>query len=379
MNDLADNAALDRVVQSRDRQQLEKAVPPLFTLYQDIEVAPRKDMLVQNFLGAGEQSVIFGAPGSAKSALAVDSTAHIAAGREWFGRRVQGGAVLYVAIERTAVVKRRLAAWQFHHGIEDLPLAVIGGQFDLRSSPADTDKLIAASHQLEDMTGQKLVLIIVETVNRALAGGDENSSKDMGALVGNLDRLANRTGAHVSSTHHIPADGTQRLRGHGSLFGAMDTTILVEKVGDLRIASVQKQSDGEEGERVVFDLQSVDLHHDDETGITTTAPVVIPRNESEAPKKADKRKGRPNKAATIAERALIEALDECGKAAPASSHMPAGVRVVSIDRWRDYAYRRGISASDDPDAQRKAFQRASEHLIAANSVGVWDNQVWNAT
>ena len=86
-----------------------------FTLYRNIEAQPRKLWLVHDYLGDAELSCIFGPPGSGKSVLAGDLAAHVAAGRPWFGRRVQQGAVLYVAIERAALVKRRLAAFRDHH------------------------------------------------------------------------------------------------------------------------------------------------------------------------------------------------------------------------------------------------------------------------
>jgi hypothetical protein len=37
---------------------------------------------------------------------------------------------------------------------------------------------------------------------------------------------------------------------------------------------------------------------------------------------------------------------------------------------------RGISASEKPRARQAAFQRASEHLVGAQAVGIWDEQVW---
>ena len=43
-----------------------------FTLYRDIEAQPRKLWLVQDYLGAGELSCMFGPPGSCKSVLAGD-------------------------------------------------------------------------------------------------------------------------------------------------------------------------------------------------------------------------------------------------------------------------------------------------------------------
>ena len=268
-----ENAALDDEVLRMDARP--KPMPYRFTLFRDIELEPRKDWLIHDFLGEGELSCIFGPPGSGKSVLAGDLDAHVASGLEWLGRRVKPGSVLYVAIERTALVKRRFAAFRNHHGVEEMPLAVMSGSIDLRSSPEGADAIIKYTKQLVDIGEAPAALITIDTVSRALAGGDENSPKDMGALVGNLARIQDATGAHVSVLHHIPADGTQRLRGHGALLGACDTTIKVERMGKVRTASIDKVNDGPEGERVTFDLESVELHHDKETGTVTTAPVVI--------------------------------------------------------------------------------------------------------
>ena len=125
------NAQLDAEViafDSRRRNQLG------FTLYRDIELDPRKVWLVHDYLGAAELSCIFGPPGSGKSVLAGDLAAHVASGRLWFGRRVQQGGVLYVAIERAALVKRRLAAFRVHHIVDEIRL------------PSHTVKSICAHH-----------------------------------------------------------------------------------------------------------------------------------------------------------------------------------------------------------------------------------------
>jgi hypothetical protein len=184
--------------------------------------------------------------------------------------------VLYVAIERSALVKRRLAAFRVHHTVDEIPLAIVSGQVDLRTSRDSAEHIIECASRIAEIGEVPTTLILIDTVSRALAGGDENSPKDMGSLVGNLAHIQERTGAHVSILHHIPADGTQRLRGHGALLGACDTTIKVENLDTCRSGTVDKVNDGPEGERVTFTLESVELHYDPETDNRTTAPVVIP-------------------------------------------------------------------------------------------------------
>ena len=63
-------------------------------------------------MSTGPHAVLVGATASGKSALAGDLAAHIAAGKPWLGRAVTQGAVLYVAAERAALVKRRFAAFR---------------------------------------------------------------------------------------------------------------------------------------------------------------------------------------------------------------------------------------------------------------------------
>jgi len=267
------NAQLDAEIVELDKRR--KRTSLSFTLYRDIELEPRKQWLVHDWLGVGELSCIFGPPGSGKSVLAGDLAAHIASGRIWLGRRVQQGGVLYVAIERAALVKRRLAAFRQHHVVEEIPLGVVSGHIDLRTSRNSAEEIIECANKLTEIGEVPTGLILIDTVSRALFGGDENSPKDMGSLVGNLAHIQEQTGAHVAALHHIPADGTQRLRGHGALLGACDTTIEVESLSGCRAATVDKVNDGPDGERVTFDLKGIELHFDSETNTSTTAPVVV--------------------------------------------------------------------------------------------------------
>ena len=93
---------------------------------------------------------------------------------------------------------------------------------------------------------------------------------------------------------------------------------------------------------------------------------------------ADKGKAKPLPAAArMALKALKEAIDECGETAPASNHIPANVKVTTIEKWRTYAYRLGISTGGER-AQQKAFKTAFECLNSLSEIAVWDPYVWLA-
>jgi hypothetical protein len=195
--------------------------------------------------------------------------------------------VIYVALERRNLVERRAIAFRKKNGVDDLPFAVIGGVLDLRDPKVAAWRAEVVA-EVASETGQPVVLIIIDTLSRALCGGDENGPKDMGAIVNATGILQERTNAHVMWVHHIPLDGSERLRGHGALIGALDTTLHVSKSGTVRSATVVKANDSEEGQRITFTLGSVVIG-EGEHG-ETTAPVVLPADNNLAapPKTARK-------------------------------------------------------------------------------------------
>jgi hypothetical protein len=351
-----------------------QAVPFRFVLPRDITLQP-KAFLIDGFVGAAETSAWYGPPDGGKSTVVLDAGCHVAAGLDYCGRRVTQGCVLYIAVERGAVVQRRVLAWCQHHAHMDIPLAVVAEMIDLRTGQVDADRIIATAKAFAQATGLPIVWIIIDTLNRALAGGDENSSKDMGAVIAAVDRIQRATNAHCSLIHHVPVDRTDRMRGHSSVLGAVDLTVRINKEGKGKTVTVEadKANDLVEKPRFAFQFESVELARD---GLTVaTAPVLVPCD-TPLVAEAAKRKAMP-KGAQIALRALTEAIDEVGNLMPASNHIPARTKTVTFEQWRTYAYRRGISTSDEPRARQQAFKRATEYLIDEEHVGAWDNQAWS--
>jgi hypothetical protein len=350
-----------------DGEIVQRERKPRFILYNEVDPTIRKEWLVGGLLGNGEASATYGIPGCGKSVLMQDMGLHIAAGEEWHGRSVQRGAVLYVALERFALVKRRSAAFRIKYGLDNLPFAMLGGVHDFRE-PTTSELMIDCAKQVDHLFGLPVVLVIIDTLSRALCGGDENSSKDMGAIIAATSRLQLGTKAHIMWLHHMPVDGSERLRGHGALLGAMDTTLHVEKSsGDTRMASVVKANDSDEGERVAFTLESITICED------TTAPVVIEANAGDI--RADKPRRKLPDRAKLALQALTEAVIARGKPAPEDMQLAADIKVVTLDEWRDELYRANIlnKAAANPWAD---FGRVQNQLAAREIIGCRNDLVW---
>jgi AAA domain/DnaB-like helicase N terminal domain len=342
-----------------------------FTLVDDIEANIVKEEIVEGVLGVGESSCWYGPPGVAKSVLVEDLALHVACGLPWHGRNVRQGAVVYVALERESLVKRRAVAFRLSKAVQGAPFAIVGGVYDLRD-PGAAAQLVGVIRDIERETEQKAALIVIDTVSRALSGGNENSPEDMGAVVASDSILKAKTGAHIAWIHHSPI-GAERLRGHSSLLGAMDVTVSVTKNGNIRTATIDKINDGMDGVVTTFTLESVVVGKDKD-GKITTAPIVVPLDTDAAIARPSP--SRLPKAAEIALRALAEVVLDHGAVPAASPYIPAGVKVVEMDAWRQQAYLRGISASDQPRAKQVAFARAVQQLLTAGRVATYDDKVW---
>jgi RecA-family ATPase len=134
------------------------------------------DPLIDGLLDAGAMSVLYGDSNSGKTFIALDMAFHVATGAPWNDRAVKRGLVVYVAAEGGTRIRKRLAALKRHHGGEPMPLfALVRYPIDLRSSDANLKELIALISAAQNEIGKPCVWVVVDTLSRALAGGDENS------------------------------------------------------------------------------------------------------------------------------------------------------------------------------------------------------------
>lgn len=236
----------------------------------DLHALPPLAWRVRGVLPAQGLASVYGPSGSGKSFLALDAAAAIADGAEWFGYRVKLAPVVYCVLEGEAGFRVRVAAWEQAKG-RTLPagLRLVLQPFKL-TDLQDVEDLAAAV-----LTAGAGAVTILDTLNRAAPEADENASADMGRILEAAKALQRLTAGLVVVVHHTGKDATRGLRGHSSLFAALDAAVEVTREGDRREWKVAKAKDGEDGAGHPFRLEVVDLGDDDE-GETVTSCVIAP-------------------------------------------------------------------------------------------------------
>lgn len=249
---------------------------------------------VEGLLTEGGASVIYGPSNCGKSFWILDLAAHVATGNSWRHGEIEidQGAVVYVALEGTHGLRNRIEAMKREEILTPgAPLFVCMSPVSLLD-PTHADKLAETVREAARQSSLPCRLVVLDTMARAMAGGDENSGKDMTSAVASIDAVKQATGAHVAIVHHCGKDEARGARGHSSLRAAVDTEIEVSKPEGERITTVRvtKQRDLERGEAMPFSLKVIELGTDRRGKAITSCTV---HHEDEMMASKPKKTGRP--------------------------------------------------------------------------------------
>jgi hypothetical protein len=249
------------------------------------------------------------------------------------------------------------------------PLVLVQCPVDLCHGNADVAKVIATIRLIGKRLAMPVRILVVDTLARAMAGGNENAPEDMGALVVNSDIIRHETGACVAYIHHCGKDAARGSRGHSSLKAANDTEIEVTRGAErVSVARVTRQRDMESEGSFAFKLEQVELGRNQRNKPVTSC-VVTP---ADAPPEPTGPVPLTN-IEKIAMRCLDQAMKADAIVATVFDNQLQGL-VVRADDWRTWFYREGMPGSDRK-AREKAFKRAQDGLLAKGRIATRDDLI----
>ena len=198
----------------------------LFSLEQLVKQPPRQ-WLVDQLFGVGDIGMVYGQPGCGKTFVVIDMIMSMCLGTkccEYYDvpRPLR---VLYFAGEGGGGLQLRFQAAAKHHGDEQ-----VKGLLICKTVPQLLDRECADNliREVQDRESEGILppdVIVIDTLHSAADGADENSSRDMGIVLGNVKKLVAEFECAAILVHHTNKGGTAE-RGSSALRG--DTSFLLE-------------------------------------------------------------------------------------------------------------------------------------------------------
>ena len=242
---------------------------------------------------------------------------------DWRGFRTKGrSGVVYFALERADLVRRRLIAHKLATALRDLPIAVAGEVIDLLNRNC-VDVILATIRAAEQRFGCEVGLAIFDTYSKGIAagGGDEDKAKDQNLVQANLRRLFDRgCHIHIAGIGHTGKDESKGERGSNARLADVD--VQVQITGDMiKTVTIKKANDQPEGVLTAFKLEPFDfgLDEDGEPFRTFIAVQKLSR-------RAGASRQRPSDRQVLALRALAEVTLSQGRDPPPDYRLPSESR-----------------------------------------------------
>lgn len=321
---------------------------------------------------------LYGAPGTGKTFVALHMAYCISRGYDFLGRRSEQAAVIYCALEGGGVFPNRCAAYVKHYGLneqEQSDFGLVRTPMNLRTKNGHGPALSELIKQSQDQ-GHSVRLVVIDTLNRAFEGGDENSGADMGAFLSQAEALQSDNDLCVLFVHHSGKDKALGMRGHSSLLGAVDTELKVVREDECRILTVSKQRDGEGGQQFGFDLEIVELGTTP-AGDDVTSAVMVRRDLKEIKSAAKPFAIGANQNAVLRSIEILTAEPGCERN-PSGPGWPDSGRysIVLVDDVITHAVGLIAKPEGKRDRRRSSLARAIDKMVENEVIGRNDGHVW---
>jgi hypothetical protein len=237
--------------------------------YIPVPVGQVKDLPPVSWLIKGEipkhgLTLLYGPTSGGKSFVALDYAFQIAATRP----------VVYLCGEGYAGYAARVLAWTIHNADKDPgQLYFVGEAVNLLDPAAVNDFLT----EIKDLAP---AVVVIDTLARAMLGGDENANRDMGLAVDAADRIKRaigdgEAGGAVILVHHATKAGNTE-RGGGALKAGCDQVIRLDNDDGLLTLTCEKSKDASAFEPRNLRLLPIATGRRNDDGEEETSCVVVP-------------------------------------------------------------------------------------------------------
>lgn len=254
---------------------------------EDLKIKEQR-FVMYPILSEGEVTLISADPKAGKTLVSQTIAMHIACGEDLAGLKVaEKRPVIYFALESQMAIRRRLEAWcQYKGGSQkkDMALYAVEGGINLLDEAARVqlanDLADTETWFQQEQGAQPLGAIVIDTLTKAMPGGDQNSVEDTSAVFDTISRIrAAGIRAPVVIIHHNTKNGGGP-RGSGNIQAEPDTLLTVnkdEENGQLELKVLMARSI-DDTQSFRFNIETEDL---DKTvqGYPLSAPVLVPATE----------------------------------------------------------------------------------------------------
>ena len=318
--------------------------------------------LIQGYLRKKGTAMLFGASGSAKSFVAVDMAMHIAFKKfsSWNGKPIKHGPVIYFAGEGTEGLKMRIRGWMTEHGVtqNEGEFVIIDEPFSLddKNPEYDIENTIANIRSIYE----KPALVVFDTLNRYMAG-NENNSNEVRVFLQCIDRIVAEFDCSAITIHHtgVSEEAKYRARGSSAFKGAVDVELRVTKSEKIVTVEQSKNKDAEEQPKTTFTLKQIFIPNCyDENGRQATTCILEPY-ESQVTVATSEPTIKLNQYAKTAIKTFTEAIKRDGirfKDEETQHEFAA----VELERWRKVSYE--LSIKDNQSTKRGEFNSGRDKL-----------------
>ena len=213
----------------------------------ELDSLPEQQPLIAGVLMQHSLHLLSGRDGTYKTFVAFDWAACLASGKLWQGREVNQGRVLYMAGEGAYGLQKRQAAW-----VTGWQTPLPAGQLTVLPCAVN---LLRDEPRVEELcqliADNQYVLVVVDTLRRFSGGADENATKDMGAVVDNLEKLKRAADGSVLTIAHTQRSDKD-TRGASSIEDDTDIVWHTDKKNGQIELENQKMKDGPPSDRFLL-------------------------------------------------------------------------------------------------------------------------------